>query len=251
MKYYFLVTYLPELHRDDKKIRLSFGDILMEREHIAASDWHQVELLLLSRDICLLGQLLDGKDPEMPHTLYGKAFWQDQIKSPREVPGFLAPLFEGREASAPSPPGGDRLLALFYDYAASRAGAFLAGYFRFEKTLRNVLAAIRARKQGYPPSAHLVGKGDLEEQLGRSRAEDFGLTAELPWIDLLLGSADPLALEGIIERIIWGYLDDQTQPLDFEFDFVLAYLLKLQLLERRLSLSDERGMEIVRQVEES
>lgn len=161
------------------------------------------------------------------------------------------PFFEGRAPGAFGPADRDWLQGAFYDHAASAAGTFLAGYFRFEKTLRNVLAALRARKLGYPPSAHLVGAGELAEPLGQSHAEDFGLAAELPWIERLLGSPDPLAWEEATERILWEHLDEQTKALDFEFDFVLAYLLKLQLLERRLGLSDERGMEMVRHLEES
>ena len=50
MKYYFLVTYLPEIQRDDKKVKLRFADLLAEREYMAPEDWRQIELVLLARD---------------------------------------------------------------------------------------------------------------------------------------------------------------------------------------------------------
>mgnify|MGYP001824229270 CR=1 FL=1 len=53
-----------------------------------------------------------------------------------------------------------------------------------------------------------------------------------------------------VEQITWDYLEEKTQQSYFEFDVVLAYLLKLQLLEKRLTMSEAEGMEIVRQLEE-
>ncbi len=87
------------------------------------------------------------------------------------------------------------------------------------------------------------------EQLGRASAEDFGLGQEIPWIERLVEARDPLQLEDTIEQILWDYLDEQTTQVYFDFEVILAYLLKLQLLEKRLALSEERGMEIVRHLE--
>jgi hypothetical protein len=126
---------------------------------------------------------------------------------------------------------------------------FLKEYLAFEKLLRNVLAAIRARRKGLPPSDHVLGEGEIVEQLGRASAEDFGLGQEIPWIERLVEARDPLQLEDTIEQILWDYLDEQTTQVYFDFEVILAYLLKLQLLEKRLALSEERGMEIVRHLE--
>ena len=113
----------------------------------------------------------------------------------------------------------------------------------------DVVAAIRARRKGLPPSDHVLGEGEIVEQLGRASAEDFGLGQEIPWIERLLEARDPLQLEDTIEQILWDYLDEQTTQVYFDFEVILAYLLKLQLLEKRLALSEERGMEIVRHLE--
>ena len=89
MKYYFLVTYLPEIQRDDKKVKLRFADLLAEREYMAPEDWRQVELVLLARDFLLLEKLLAGKDADVEHSLYDKEFWKEQVKAPKEVPEYL------------------------------------------------------------------------------------------------------------------------------------------------------------------
>jgi vacuolar-type H+-ATPase subunit C/Vma6 len=126
----------------------------------------------------------------------------------------------------------------------------LRAYLAFEKDLRNIITAIRARKKGLPPFDHVLGEGDLVDFLSRSTAEDFGLLAEYPWIEELMASWEPLQTEDTIQKILWGTIDEMAAPMHFEFDVVLAYLLKLHILEQNLALSDEGGKEIIRQLEE-
>jgi len=251
MKYYFLVTYLPEIQRDDKKIKLRFADLLAEREYMAPEDWRQVELVLLARDFLLLEKLLAGKDADVEDSIYDKEFWKEQVKAPKEVPEYLEAFLQTMaEDQSFGPDEVNQLHQIYYDHAIQAASnPFLKEYLAFEKLLRNVLAAIRARRKGLPPSDHLLGEGEIVEQLGRASAEDFGLGQEIPWIERLIEARDPLQLEDTIEQILWDYLDEQTTQVYFDFEVILAYLLKLQLLEKRLALSEERGMEIVRHLE--
>lgn len=251
MKYYFLVTYLPDIHRDDKKIKIRFGDLLDERDNMAPLDWLQVEFLLLARDIFLLERLLSGKDVDVEHTSYSKEYWVDQVKAPKEAPSFLEEFLKEVKEEGFGPAEVDRLYGIYYDYILGEtSSSLLRDYFLFERDLRNVLAAIRARRLGLPPAEVLLGEGELVEQLGRSSADDFGLGQDMPWINRLLETQDPLRLEDTVEEILWEYIEERSQQDHFEFDVVLAYLLRLQLLEKRLALSEERGMEIVRQLEE-
>jgi len=251
MKYYFLVTYLPEIQRDDKKVKLRFADLLAEREYMAPEDWRQIELVLLAGDFLLLEKLLSGKDAEVEHSIYEKEFWKEQVKAPKEVPDYLEEFLQTiAEEQSFGPDEVNQLHRIYYDHAIQAASnPFLKEYLAFEMLLRNVLAAIRARRKGLPPSDHVLGEGEIVEQLGRASAEDFGLGQEIPWIERLLEARDPLQLEDTIEQILWDYLDEQTTQVYFDFEVILAYLLKLQLLEKRLALSEERGMEIVRHLE--
>lgn len=251
MKYYFLVTYLPEIQRDDKKLKLRFADLLDERENLAPEDWRQIELVLLNRDFVLLEKLLGGKDADADHSVHDKEFWKDQIKAPKEVPDFLEEFLQTvADEKSFGPEEVNRLHEIYYDHAIQTStNAFLREYLAFERLLRNVLAAIRARRKGLPPSDHVLGEGEIVEQLGRASAEDFGLGQEFPWIERLVAARDPLHLEDTIEQVLWDYLDEQTTQVYFDFEVILAYLLKLQLLEKRLALSEERGMEIVRHLE--
>lgn len=252
MKYYFHVAYLPEIHLDDRKLQLRVSDLLAERLHFADEDWAQVELVLLGGDVVQLERLLSGKEARIEYQLHGLDFWKEQMRSPKDVPEVFMGVFDTLVLEGPSPKNVNLLYETYYDYAAERAsGSFLSGYFKFQRDLRNIVAAVRARRKGLSPSDHLVG---VEEVVGnalvRSTAEDFGLSAEYPWIERLIAAQDPAAMDETIRRITWEALDEMTEHLDFEFDVILTYLLKLQLLEAHLALSEDKGMEIVRQLEE-
>ena len=59
---------------------------------------------------------------------------------------------------------------------------------------------------------------------------------------------DPLQAMTFIDRARWGALDDMVGTNYFGVNNVYAYLLKLQLLERRLHYDTEKGFAVYREV---
>lgn len=251
MKYYFLVSYLPDIQRDDKKLKIRLSELLSEKYLFTEKDLAEIDLLLLQGDLLQIEQILSGKDREVEYSLYGKEFWKEQLKSHKEVPEFLQETLDGLSSEGLTAQGLDRLYNAYYIYAVEATSSpLLKAFLGFQKDLRNVLAAIRARRKGLSPSEYLVGEGDVVDVLTRSSAEDFGLGQQYPWMDRLLSAKEPPQIDEAVQAIVWETLDEMTQHLDFEFDVVLAYLLKLQILERNIAMSEDRGMEVVRQMEE-
>jgi hypothetical protein len=249
MKYYFLTSYLPELQPDDIKIHVSLSDLLEERFIIADRDWKEIELILLGRDIFIIEKLLSGKTVSIAHSLYDLEFWQDQVKSPVEGPEFLLEFLKSMDSEVFGPREVDRLYGVYYEHVlASSKSDFLRGYFRFERDLRNILAALRARKRGLDPAEHVIGEGELVETLGSASAEDFGLGEDYPWIENLLKAEEPDRQQEVIEHIIWNFLNEYQGPDPFDFSVILAYMLKVQILHKRLALNQENGMEKVRRL---
>ena len=250
MNYCFLVTYLPDIRRDDRKIKLGVAAVLDEKDHIAASDWKDVELVLLRRDVFILERLLSGKDVDVEHAIYGKEFWKDQAQSPKDPPMGLEEFLLSVKETGFGPRQVDALYEVYVDHVLRCAGSsLLRAYVRFDRDVRNVAAATRARRLGRPAAEALVGTGEVVEQLGRSTADDFGLGAEMPWIERLRDAGDPVPQDDAVEEILWNFLEERVEGRHFEFDVVLAYLLRLQLLERRLALSEEHGRHLVQELE--
>jgi len=249
MKYYFLASYLPEIHRDDTKIRISLGDFLEERFHIPVKDQREMDLVLLGRDIMIIDSLLKGRELDVEHSVFGREFWREQVKNPKEGPGFILDFLAGLDRDAYSVRDSDRLRGLYINHVLSNTSSgFLRGYYIFQRDINNIFAAKRARKKGLDPGDHLIGEGSLVERLRTSTAEDFGLGEEYPWLESLNKAETPHQQQEILDRILWEYLDENTGPDIFHFNVILAYLLKLEILNRRLALSEDAGMEKVRRL---
>jgi hypothetical protein len=245
------VSYLPEIQRDDKKLKVRLSDLLSEKYMFTEKDFSEIELLLLAGDLLQIERLLSGKEVDVEYCLYSREFWKEQLKSPKEAPEFMLEAFENFTSEGLTPRNLEQLFEAYYSYAIEKTSSpLLRKFLSFEKDLRNIVAAVRARRKGLPPADYLVGENDLIDFLTRSSAEDFVLASEYPWIEKLIAALEPGDTEDAIQAIIWETLDEMTEHLDFDFDVVLAYLLKLQILERNLAMSEERGMDIVRQMEE-
>lgn len=249
MKYYFLASYLPEILRDDIKIRVSLGDLLEERFHIPEPDWKEIGLVLLAKDVLVLEKLLSGKTVSISHSLFSVEFWQDQIKSPKEGPEFVLDFLRSTDLRSVGFKEIDRLYAGYFLHAlGTTANEFVRDYFIFQQNLRNVVAALRARQKELDPSEYLMGEGEVVDILSSSTAEDFGLSLEFPWIESLIKAETPHERQAMVEQIQWDYLDEHAGPDPFDFRVILAYLLKLEILEKQLALSEDKGMEIVRRL---
>jgi hypothetical protein len=94
----------------------------------------------------------------------------------------------------------------------------------------------------------VIGEGETVQILSSSTAEDFGFSLEFPWIESLIKTESPHERQAMVEQIQWDYLDEHAGPDPFEFRVILAYLLKLEILERQLALSEDEGMEKVRRL---
>jgi hypothetical protein len=252
MRYYFLAGYLPELHIDDRKIRVGITELKGEQYYIPSDDWREVELILLGNDVFMIEKLLSGKTASVEHSLYDAEFWREQIKNPQEGPEFILNFLREFKAGDGNfgPREADRLYGAYYDYVSAESrSVFLRHFFGFDRNLRNVLAAIRARQKGFSPSDVTVGEDEWVETLRGSSAEDFGLGREYPWVESLLAADHPLRRQEVIGQILWNLTDEISGDDPFHFNSVLSYALKVQMLEKRLSLSEEEGMAKVRRLE--
>jgi len=252
MKYYYLATYLPELAREDKKLRLRMADLLGDSGYLAPEDRREVDLVLLAGDVLMVERLLAGHPLEVPLSLHELDYWREQVKAPADAPEFMAEVIKAAAGGQFGPRQVDRLWAGYYDHVLATAkNKLLRTYVAFERDVRNIQAAVRARRQGLNLADHLVGESDLAALLGRSNAEDFGLAREYPWLDKLLAAKDPSRTRELMEQVLWDFFEQNSGADPFAFDAILAYLIKLAMVEKRLALDENAGMELVRQLEEA
>ncbi len=125
---------------------------------------------------------------------------------------------------------------------------FLREWSQADRNLRNVSAAITARAAGRPIADVVVGEGDVVDQLTRSSAVDFGLRGDLSYLDAVISAVGEeqniVDKEHRLDQVRWSLAEELSEGEYFSADFVLAYLAKINIIERWRALDVERGREM-------
>ena len=138
--------------------------------------------------------------------------------------------------------------AYYRDLAESKV-SFLKEWGAFDRNLRNIAAAIAAREAGRIVADVTVGDGEIVEQLKRSTAADFGLRGELPYVDSVISAVSDekniVEKERKIDAIRWAEAEAMTSFDFFNINFILSYLVKVNIVARWTLLSPEVGREML------
>lgn len=187
----------------------------------------------------------------------------EKVRRSEMIPGYILRFLneayfqveeEGEEGEqTPQSPlsDEDRLAQLYYSSANRHKNKFIAAWFGFNQTLRNLLALYTCRSLGWEPERYIVGDRDIEEQLLTSKAKDFGLAEHCPYIQQMINIAnerDIAKRERMIDVLRWQWLDEQTEWNVFDVESVLAYYIKLGIIERWFKLDEEQGKVVFRDI---
>lgn len=145
----------------------------------------------------------------------------------------------------------DRLAQLYYGAASHSKNAFLAEWFRFNQTLRNVLLVHTCRQLGWSAERYIIGDTAVEEQLLHNKSKDFGLSDDIPYITTFINIAEERDIakrERMIDALRWQWLEENTEWTVFDLENVLAYYLKLGIIERWFRLDEEKGKAVFREI---
>ncbi|MBP3547671.1 MAG: DUF2764 family protein [Alistipes sp.] len=138
--------------------------------------------------------------------------------------------------------------AYYKDLATSKC-KFLRAWGEFDRNLRNIAAAVAAREAGRAVRDVTVGSGDIVEQLARSSAADFGLRGELQYIDSVIAAVSDekniVEKERKIDAIRWAEAEDIAVFDSFTINYILSYLVKVNIVARWTLLSPEVGREML------
>ena len=138
--------------------------------------------------------------------------------------------------------------AYYRDLAESKV-EFLKSWGAFDRNLRNIAAAIAAREAKRAVKVVTVGGGEIVEQLSRSSAADFGLRGELPYIDAVIAAVvdekNIVEKERKIDAVRWSEAEAITVFDFFNINYILSYLVKVNIVARWTLLSPEVGREML------
>ncbi|MDP2653627.1 MAG: DUF2764 family protein [Candidatus Omnitrophota bacterium] len=114
--------------------------------------------------------------------------------------------------------------------ASSTENTFWQDWAAFSRELRNQLVVARARN---------LGK-DAAPYLKETSARDMVVNL----VGEALKAPDPWTAEKILDRGRWLRLDELSQGHHFDLEMLIAYAVRLRILERHQAVASSRGAEI-------
>lgn len=268
--YYYLVAGLKEYSLDSETKSFDALAIIEEiKEGISSRDRRTVELLYTYYDIENIINLRAGRGQFSLLGNLSREELEEEIDSPSRLPGYLGKVIAAYNAAAKEgydPADADEklnmeftlernLFAAYYAACAKSKSEFMRRWADFDRTLRNISAAFAARRKGIPVVDVLVGTGEIESALSRSSAADFGIKGEVAYVDQVMAAVidnnNLIDKENRIDAIRWDMTGDLTSMEYFSVDYLLGYLVKVNIIYRWASLDSERGKEMLRKLIDS
>lgn len=252
--YYYLVAGLPEITLEQGKLQFGTEQLREELKNgLSPADFRLFEMLFLTEDNSnLLSLLLKEDRPRSAKGIYPPEMLAAAIREPVALMNYMQ-LFIGSFTAEnrlyPNLSPQNELTLLYYKEMLEVKNDFMRSWSGFELNLRNVLLVLSARKNGLPYENQVIAANVLAESIRRSSARDLGLTSEWPWIDRVLQIVDIqdlLAREKAIDQLRWNYLDEMNTFNYFTVEVLIAFYIKLGIIERWLQLDPATGDELFR-----
>jgi hypothetical protein len=251
--YYYLVSGLLDISLDINKLAQGLSEFRNQlKNHLPVSDYKFVEMLFLDIDNKnVLNRLQNNKevfieggkylDEEIEQFVKEPAFDEEYLN--RLVKAYLSetPVFQGMLLE-------DQFSSLYYEYViASSGNTFLSSYFEFDLNIRNIFTALTARKHNIKDKVTFIGTNTVTLALESPGLRDFGLSGEFPLIERIISvfeNNDLTAREKTLDEMRWNHMDELNLFNYFTIEVLLAYLIKLKIIERWLKLDEKEGSEM-------
>ena len=269
-KYYCLIAGLPEITLDDTKLTYSVAEFKDELDPILSErDKKLVRWFFFKYDNAnLLSFLRKGSfgkfdtrgvfsaeeikeicdfvsnEKKIPENMYVPAYFTEFIR------GYYA-RFDDNEDAAPVRQilWEDKLSSLYYNEAMKCLDNFLALWFELNLNIGNVMSAYNCREYGLDREIFIVGDNYVAYRLRKSHSRDYNIDNAPDYFTELLQATedkDLFSRERRLDVLRWNWLEDNILYKTFDIVSVVAYLLRLEMIERWIGLSKSRGEETFR-----
>ena len=261
--YYCLVTGLPELSLEDGKLSYTVANFKTEiYPELSKSDKKLIDLFYLKFDNQNLLALLKDKEAVVDTSLgnFSAEELLDVIASFKEETApdkkFPSYFYEFAELYLNTPEEErfgleDKLHGFYFHYAMKCGNKFVSEWFELNLNVNNILAAMAARKYKMDVAKVSVGTNMVAEALRNSNARDFGLADDLEYFEQLTRINDTVDLverEYKIDLLKCNWIDYNTFFNYFTIERIFVFLMKLEMIERWVSLDKEKGNEMFRKL---
>lgn len=265
-QYYYFVAGLPDITFDSPKLPFTVDEFRqMLDETLRPNDMAVIKRYFLKYDNENLIAYL--KDRNAKFNALGSISPQqmadllDAVKEDARLPKSSAPDYFApyirtwltESAENENRIWEDFMTSFYMDYGIQSRNSLLSKWFEFNLNLGNVLAAIYSRKYDQPVADAIVGGNDVAQTIRENAGvRDFGLgLLDFDYFDTLARLAEETDIyerERKTDKLRWDWLEENTVFDYFNVEYIFAYLCKLQILERWVSLNAEEGERVFREL---
>ena len=255
--YYALVAGFREYALDAETKGFDIEAILAEVfEVLSSSDKKAVELLYAYYDCENLISRRNGSSKFNTLGRLSSEELDEELRQPshlaepiaKVIRAYASPESEDAEDMDLTQPFAKALMTAYYKVCEASKSRLLREWSKMDRIIRNVVAATVARQQGVAIDQVVVGEDSVVESLSRSSAADFGLRAELPFVEQLVAAVadehNMIEKERKIDNIRWAELSELTTFDYFDLNAVIAYLVKVNMVARWAALDAKVGREM-------
>lgn len=254
--YYCLIAGLPEISPDDKKLSLSVQELrIYLSDYLTKKEMDTINLFFYPNDNAQILRLLQKQEPDLNlQTVFTASQLEDEIQDPMFLPSYIKEYLldlqkEDRENIKRLPEV--ELSERYWNFMLSQKEKLVKKYAEFSLNIKNLITALNCRKYHLDIEKEIIGDSYFTNQLKTSRARDFELSDLYPYVDQVLAlfeKGNTAEREYRIDMLYWEFLDEMTENKYFTFDNVIAFTLKLMILERWSKMTTEQGKIIFREL---
>ncbi len=261
--YYYLISGLPELTPDDRKISFTSTELKEQLKiNLTEKDFELAKLFYLPFDHI---NLLEAFFEESDNWDERGNFTREQVSQitdkkqfdtlnldeyPAYMQDFLS-LMYSEEAPADKVEASRLLSEKYYTFLEAINNDFAQKVAQYQRNVSNIITALNGRKFELDVSKNLIGNDEVVEALEKSHASDFGLSSEVHYIEDILQIYDTSNItqrEYKLDMHTWKFLDDATFFNYFTVEKVIAFVQKLFIVERWYDLDEEKGKEMFEKI---
>lgn len=266
-KYYCLIAGLPDITIDDNKLSYTVKEFRAElSETLSNNDKKLIDLFYLQFDHKNLLAMLTKQEGKFDNRgLYTSEQLEEIIAlvkenetpSDKKYPSYFYVFIAAYLQDKPlidNMSWEDQLNSLYYEYAGNSSNRFVSDWFKLNLNLNNMLTAIICRKYNREVGNAIIGKSEISETIRQSGQRDMGLTGMVDYLDTILRISEENNLyerERKLDQFRWNWLDEYSFFHYFTIERIFAYLIKLDILERWVSMTPENGRAIFKEMIDS
>lgn len=249
-QYIFIGTLLPDLKIGEKP-DLDFSELMiLLKNNLSEEDFAQVEIFRRYYDIMNM-RALWRNDPFFPYGNLDRNELEEAVLDQENLPDYVIEFLQTYQSNTERLKHFSSLLAAYFQKEVKDAKGFLKDYLQFERQLRLILVAFRAKELNRDLNLELEfesSEDDLVIQLLSAKdAKTFEPPPMFNWLRPVFEQhyENPLDLQKNLVEFQFNRIEDMIGFDVFSFDRILAYMAQLIMVEQWLLLDREKGIAIV------